>query len=92
MGVFADGRQRRDPRLRHVYFDVATIITEGSTPGDGAIVAKRIREIGTANILYGSDLSPPGGSWAGWEIFRSKVPLTAAEFRAIERNRLPFVR
>jgi len=54
---------------------------------------ERIRQIGPKHILYGSDTSPPGGSIrAGWEIFRSKVPLTPAEFQTIMQNRLAFVR
>ena len=93
MAVFGDAAERRDPRLRRVYFDIATNVTADFTPADGAIVAKRIRQVGATHILYGSDLSPPGGSIrAGWDIFRAKVPLTDAEARTIAGNRLPFIR
>jgi len=44
-------------------------------------------------VLYGSDLNPPGGSIRqGWEIFRTKVPLTQAELQQIANNRTRFAR
>lgn len=93
MDVFADAAERKDPRMRNVYFDVATVVTEDSTAADGALVANRIRQIGRAKLLYGSDLTPPGGSIAkGWEIFRTKVPLTEAELHQIAGNRTRFAR
>lgn len=55
--------------------------------------ARRIRQLGATRVLYGSDLSPPGGSVRrGWEIFRAKVPLTAAELQQIASNRTRFMR
>ena len=93
MAVFAAAVERRDRRLRNVYFDVATIVTDEATAADGALVAKRIRQVGPKRVLYGSDLMPPGGSIrSGWEIFRSRVPLTAAELQQIAANRTRFVR
>ncbi len=87
MAVFAEAA------VKNLYFDVATIVTAESTPADGALVAQRIRQIGPKRILYGSDLNPPGGSIAkGWEIFRTKVPLTDAELQQIAKNKLRFVR
>jgi predicted TIM-barrel fold metal-dependent hydrolase len=93
MAAFGDAAQRGDKRMRRVYFDVSGVVTEDATPADGALVAKRIREVGPSHILYGSDTSPPGGTIrAGWEIFRSKVPLTPAELQTIIDNRLSFIR
>jgi predicted TIM-barrel fold metal-dependent hydrolase len=93
MAVFGDAAERRDPRMRNLYFDVATIVAAETTPDEAALVAKRARQVGTSHVLYGSDLSPPGGSIrAGWEIFRSKVPLTDAEFRTIAGNLTRFAR
>jgi hypothetical protein len=44
-------------------------------------------------VLYGSDLSAPGGSIGkGWDIFRTKLPLTAAELQQIANNRTRFAR
>ena len=93
MGVFAAAAERKDPRMRNLLFDVATTVTDDISAEDAATVAKIIRQVGTRRVLYGSDLSPPGGSIRqGWEIFRTKVPLTAAEIQQIASNRTRFVR
>ena len=93
MTVFGKAVERRDPRMDNLYFDVSSNIAEDTTPEQAALAAQRIREVGTRRILYGSDLTPPGGSIRrGWEIFRAKVPLTPAEFRRIVSNRTRFAR
>lgn len=93
MAVFAAAAERKDPRMRNLYFDVATNVTDEITPAEAALVAQRIRQIGPTRFLYGSDLTPPGGSIRqGWEIFRTKVPLTAAELQQIANNRTRFAR
>jgi predicted TIM-barrel fold metal-dependent hydrolase len=93
MAVFAAAADRKDARMRNVYFDVATAVASETTPQEAAQVAQRIRQIGVEHVVYGSDLSPPGGSIrAGWEIFRDRVPLTAAELRTIAGNVTRFAR
>lgn len=93
LAVFADAAERGDPRLRNVYFDVATNVTENTTAEEAALIARRIRQLGPRRVVYGSDLSPPGGSIAaGWEIFRTRLPLTPAEVRTIAGNRMRFAR
>jgi predicted TIM-barrel fold metal-dependent hydrolase len=89
MEVFGEAAQSKDKRMHTLYFDVATNVTAATTAEEAALIARRIREVGANRVLYGSDLSPPGGSVAqGWEIFRSKLPLSEAEIRTIARNRL----
>ena len=93
MDAFGAAAERGDMRMRNVYFDVATIVTEETTPENAALVARRIRQIGARRVLYGSDLGPPGGSIAaGWQIFRDKVPLTTEELRTIAGNVPRFAR
>jgi predicted TIM-barrel fold metal-dependent hydrolase len=93
MEVLAAAAERRDPRMANVYVDVAANVTDDIAPADAALVARRIRQLGPRRVLYGSDLSPPGGSIRrGWEIFRARIPLTDAEMRQIAGNRLRFVR
>jgi len=93
MAVFAAAAERKDPRIDKLYFDVATNVTEETTPAELQLVAQRIRQLGPAHVLYGSDLSPPGGSVRrGLEIFRTKVQLTKEEFEQIANNRLRFAR
>jgi hypothetical protein len=43
MAVFAAAAEGRDPRTGNLYFDVAPIVTDESTPGDAALVALRVR-------------------------------------------------
>ena len=93
MAVFGAAAERKGPRMRNLYFDVATIVTSETTTEEAALVARRVRQVGAARVLYGSDLSPPGGSIrSGWEIFRQRVPLTDAEFRTIAGNVTRFAR
>ena len=93
MAVFGAAAERNDPRTAHLYFDVSSNVTDEITPADAALVAQRIRQVGPRRVLYGSDLSAPGGSIAkGWEIFRTKLPLTAAELQQIANNRTRFAR
>ena len=93
MAVFGAAAQRHDPRMRNVYFDVATNVTAETTSEEAALVARRIREVGVGHVLYGSDLSPPGGSVAtGWKIFRERLPLTAEEIATIAGNVTRFAR
>jgi CubicO group peptidase (beta-lactamase class C family)/predicted TIM-barrel fold metal-dependent hydrolase len=92
MAVFGAAAEGGDPRMRNLYFDVATIVAEGTTPADAALVVRRIRQLGTRRVLYGSDLSPPGGTIrAGWEIFRAKTPLAEADLRQVMSNKLSFM-
>jgi predicted TIM-barrel fold metal-dependent hydrolase len=93
MAVFAAAAERNDPRMRNLWFHVAADVTAEMTTAEAALVATRIRQVGVQRVLYGSDLSPPGGSIrAGWEIFRDRVPLTAAEMRTIAENVTRFAR
>lgn len=93
MAAFAAAAERKEPQMRNVYFDVATNVTEKITPAEAQLVAQRLRQVGIDRVLYGSDLSPPGGSVSsGWEIFRTKVPLSQEEFQQIARNTTRFVR
>jgi predicted TIM-barrel fold metal-dependent hydrolase len=93
MQAFGAAAERGDRHMRNLYFDVATIVAAESTPAHGALVAARIRQLGAQRILYGSDLSPPGGSIrAGWDIFRTHTPLTDAELRTIAGNVTAFAR
>ena len=91
MAVFAAAAERKDPLMRNIYFDVATNVTEDTTPTEAKLVAQRIKQVGISKVLYGSDLSPPGGSIrSGWEIFRAKVQLTPQELQQIANNRTRF--
>ncbi|HEX8829717.1 MAG TPA: amidohydrolase family protein [Longimicrobium sp.] len=93
MAAFGEAAERGSRGMRNLYFDVATNVTEETSAEEAALIARRLRQVGMRRVLYGSDLSPPGGSVrAGWEIFRTKVPLTRAEIATIAANRTRFAR
>ena len=93
MQVFANAAQRKDRRVRNLFIDTAANI-DAKTPADAAaLAATRMRQFGLRKILYGSDLSAPGGSIAAsWSIFKEKMPLTPAELDIIMANRTRFSR
>jgi predicted TIM-barrel fold metal-dependent hydrolase len=88
LGVYADAITAHDPRVKHLYFDVATVADEQSD-ATLAKFAKRIRQIGLKRVLFGSDLGPPVPR-KSWAIFRTSVPLTDAEFGVIASNVAPY--
>jgi predicted TIM-barrel fold metal-dependent hydrolase len=93
MAVFGAAVERKDPRMNNLYFDVSSNVTDEITPADAALVAQRFRQVGLGRVLYGSDLSAPGGSiQRAWEIFRTRLPLTEAELQQIVNNRTRFAR
>ena len=90
MDVFADAIKRHDPRMKNVWFDVASIANV-QTPETAAKIARRIREVGVERVVYGSDSAfgdnlRPRESWAAFR----RIPLTEEEFRAIAGNVAPY--
>ena len=93
MAVFGEAAERRAPAMRNLFFDVSSNVVAETTAAEAAAVARRVRQVGTRRILYGSDLNAAGGGIRqAWEIFRSKVPLSEREFREIAGNRTRFAR
>jgi predicted TIM-barrel fold metal-dependent hydrolase len=94
MGVLADAVAAHDPRTRRLYFDITAVATAETTQAEGAAVARRIRQVGTSRVLFGADLAV-GGNPApaqAWSIFRTRIPLTAAEVAGIAGNIAPYMR
>lgn len=93
MAVFGTAAERRAPSMRNIYFDVSSNVTPETTPQEAALVARRIRQVGVRQILYGSDLNAAGGGIRqAWDIFREKMPLTDSELRRIAANVARFAR
>lgn len=90
---FAAAAAANDPRMKNVFFDVATVADE-RTPAQLEMLANRIRQIGPARILYGSDAAFGGRSTPNkeWGNFRGMVPLTDQEFAVIRDNVAPYLR
>lgn len=93
LAVLADAAARQDPRMRQVWFDVASFARPGLSAVEARRLVRRLRQVGMERILYGSDAAPgatagPGEAWAA---FRS-LPLTEAEATRVANNVMPYLR
>jgi predicted TIM-barrel fold metal-dependent hydrolase len=91
MAVLADAVERRDPRTRQLWFDVATVADLDISPANAALLARRIRQVGVERILYGSDAAAgdtlrPRAAWAAFR----RLPLTEDEIARIAGNVAPY--
>jgi predicted TIM-barrel fold metal-dependent hydrolase len=92
LGVFAEAAAGRDPRMRNVWFDVSGLSGLGDSPEVSLRLATRIRQLGVARILFGSDGAVGGNSpLASWRAVQ-KLPLTEREFATIKGNVPPYMR
>jgi predicted TIM-barrel fold metal-dependent hydrolase len=92
LSVFVKAIERKDSRMKNVYFDVCGIAIPGMWEDKANFLVKRIREIGPHRLLYGSDAATadnlPTDTLARWH----RVPLTSEEFREIDNNIAPYLR
>jgi predicted TIM-barrel fold metal-dependent hydrolase len=87
LAVYAKAIAQHDVRVRKLYFDACLT----ATPGEAPLLAQRIRDIGVSRILYGSD-APIKGNYPADALQRwHSLPLTAAEFLAVETNVASFL-
>jgi predicted TIM-barrel fold metal-dependent hydrolase len=91
--VFAEAAAAGDPRMKNVYFDVASMVLRETPPDTLQLVARRLRQLGMRRILFGSDRAgaynvAPGDAW---QAFR-RLPLTDEEFRTVAENLAPYLR
>jgi len=93
MAVLAEAVAKGDPRTRNLWFDVTSVADLKISASNAALIAKRIRQVGVARILYGSDaiVGPNLPPRDGWAAFR-RVPLTEQEFNQIAANVAPYLR
>jgi predicted TIM-barrel fold metal-dependent hydrolase len=93
LSVFVDAIAKNDPRMNHVYFDVSGVAGYGEWEQKAELIAKRIRQLGTKRVLFGSD-GFGGGNLApveAWAAFR-RLPLSDDEVHVIETNSAPYLR
>ena len=93
LSVFIRAIRKHDPRMKRVYFDITGVAGLGNWKAKKNLIAKRIREIGVARVLFGSDGYFAGGvsPAQAWADFRS-LQLSKTEFRMIENNVTPYMR
>jgi predicted TIM-barrel fold metal-dependent hydrolase len=91
LSVFVEAIDRKDPRMRNVYFDACGITIPGVWEDEADLIVKRIRQIGINRILYGSDAATPDNlpkdALERWH----RLPLMQEEFRKIENNVAPYL-
>ena len=93
LSVFVAAISKNDPRMKHVYFDVSGVAGYGEWEKKAELISKRIRQLGTRRVLFGSD-GFGGGNLApadAWAAFK-RLPLSEDEFRIIETNTAPYMR
>lgn len=93
MSTLASAFEQRDPRTRNLWFDVASMVDKDISAVNGALVARRIRQVGVDKILYGSDAATsnkqlPREAWAALR----RIPLSEAEFKRIAGNLAPYLK
>ncbi|KFI08250.1 amidohydrolase family protein [Massilia sp. BSC265] len=93
LGVLADAAARQDPRMRHVWVDVAAFARPGLSAADARRLVRRLRQVGMERVLYGSDaeIGADVGPREAWAAFRS-LPLTDAEAARVANNVMPYLR
>lgn len=94
MAVYAEALAAGDARARNLYFDLTTVVPDGTTAETAALVARRIRQVGVERVLFGSDMllvSTPLPS-KQWSILSRLLPLTDAELRTMAGNIAPYAR
>jgi len=89
--IYAEAIQRRDPRVRNLYFDASGIPITGMWEQNAAMLTARMREIGMDRILFGADGMIPGNSPKEFLERWHKLPLSADEFKRIESNVAPYL-
>lgn len=88
VAVFAEAFERGDPRVKNLWVDIASNAHSANSPEATALMVKRMRQIGVARLLYGTD--SPTGLQEAWDAFR-RLPLSEAEFARIAGNRAPYL-
>jgi predicted TIM-barrel fold metal-dependent hydrolase len=92
MEVLASAVEKRDPRTRQLWFDVASL-ANGASEADAQRLVRRIRQVGVGRILYGSDSAAgdnlrPREAWAAFQ----QLPLSQDEVKRIAHNLAPYFR
>ncbi len=93
MATLAEAFERRDPRTRTLYFDLASMVDKDISNANRALVARRIHQVGVDKILWGTDAATPTNQTPrdAWASFR-RIPLSQAEFKRIAGNVAPYLK
>jgi predicted TIM-barrel fold metal-dependent hydrolase len=92
LSVFVKAIQRKDPRMKNVYFDVCGIAIPGMWEDKADLLVTRIHQIGTNRLLYGSDGATPDTLPKNRLKLWHSLPLSQEEFKEIDNNVAPYIR
>jgi predicted TIM-barrel fold metal-dependent hydrolase len=91
--VYATAAEKKDPRMKNVYTDVASMMTQNTSADVIELVAKRLRQFGLSHVLFGSDYAPGGTNETpkiAWQSFQ-RLPFTNGEFKTVAGNVAPYL-
>ena len=93
LAVLAEAIEKRDPRVRNLWFDVASIAHPENPAEASELLARRVRQVGPDRILYGTDSAAgdnlrPRAAWAAF----TAIPLAKSELDRIAANKAPYLR
>jgi predicted TIM-barrel fold metal-dependent hydrolase len=93
METLAEAFEKKDPRTKNVWFDVASNAHPENSAEINALLVKRIRQVGVKRILYGTDAATGDNlrPRESWEAF-TKIGLTPKELKTIAKNVAPYLR
>lgn len=92
MSLLAEAVEQGDPRTRHLWFDVATVVDPAISSANADLATRFIRQVGVDRVLYGSDaaLGDNLRPREGWAAFR-RLPLHEDEVAQIAGNVAPYL-
>jgi predicted TIM-barrel fold metal-dependent hydrolase len=87
LGVFEAAFARQDPRVNKLYFDLSGAMGGEGWPVRAPVIARHIRALGIAHVVYGSDGGDPADPPAKAAVAAYRLlPLSKAEFSVIDGN------
>jgi predicted TIM-barrel fold metal-dependent hydrolase len=91
--VLAEAIEKKDPRTRNLWFDLASNVVPENSPETSALIVRRIRQIGVKRILYGTDAATDSNlkPRESWQAF-TRLELSDKELKTIARNVAPYLR
>lgn len=98
LGAFGDAIARGAPGTRNLLFDLSGVVVPddiaralGTDEAQLQAFVARMREIGLDRFVLGSDWPAIGNPKAYYERVRAELPVTAAEWERLRRNRAPYL-
>lgn len=92
LSAFADAIERHPAATRNLWFDLAAVWDDRSTPAELSDIARLVRRIGLARFLPASDWPFSHDLVDYYDRTYPLLPLTEAEWTIIRRNVAPYAR